>query len=48
MVAWLTKNTDKTNNQKYKLIKDLDWCLHKNIYIQKKQLQRLLDTQEPL
>jgi hypothetical protein len=29
MVAWLTENADKNNNQKYKLSKDLVWCLHK-------------------
>jgi hypothetical protein len=27
-VAWLTENTDKNNNLKYKLSKDLVWCLH--------------------
>jgi hypothetical protein len=27
-VAWLTENTDKKNNLKYKLSKDLVWCLH--------------------
>jgi hypothetical protein len=27
-VAWLTENTDKNNNQKYNLCKDLVWCLH--------------------
>jgi hypothetical protein len=30
-VAWLTENTDKNNNQKYKLSKDLVWCLHQKI-----------------
>jgi hypothetical protein len=28
MVAWLTENTDKNNNLKYKLSKDLVRCLH--------------------
>ncbi len=28
MVAWLMKNTDKKNNLKYKLSKDLVWSLH--------------------
>ncbi len=27
-VAWLTENTDKNNNLKIKLSKDLVWCLH--------------------
>jgi hypothetical protein len=27
-VAWLTENTDKNRNLKYKLSKDLVWCLH--------------------
>ena len=27
-VAWLMENTDKNNNLKYKLSKDLVWCLH--------------------
>jgi hypothetical protein len=27
-VAWLTENTDKNNNLKYKLSKDLVWCSH--------------------
>jgi hypothetical protein len=30
-VAWLTENTDKNNNLKYKLSKDLVRCLHQNI-----------------
>ncbi len=29
-VAWLTENTDKNNNQKFKISKELVWCLHKN------------------
>ncbi len=28
MVAWLTEDTDKNNNLKYKLSKDLVRCLH--------------------
>ncbi len=27
-IAWLTENTDKNNNLKYKSSKDLVWCLH--------------------
>ncbi len=27
-VAWLIENTDKNYNLKYKLSKDLVWCLH--------------------
>jgi hypothetical protein len=27
-VAWLTENIDKNNYLKYKLSKDLVWCLH--------------------
>jgi hypothetical protein len=30
-VAWLTENTDKNNNLKYKLSKDLVRCLHQRI-----------------
>ncbi len=30
-VAWLMENTDKKNNLKYKLSKDLVWCLHRKI-----------------
>ncbi len=34
-VAWLTENTDKKNNLKYKLSKDLVWCLHqKTIHLE--------------
>jgi hypothetical protein len=47
-VAWLTENIDKNNNLKFKLSKDLVWCLHQKKIIQKKQLQSLLNTQEPL
>ncbi len=28
IVAWLMENADKNNNLKYKLSKDLVWCLH--------------------
>ncbi len=28
MITWLMENTDKNNNLKYKLSKDLVWCLH--------------------
>jgi hypothetical protein len=30
-IAWLMENTDKNNNQKYKLSKELVWYLHKKI-----------------
>ncbi len=47
-VAWLMENTDKNNNQKYNLSKDLVRCLHKKIIHSEEAIARLLDTQEPL
>jgi hypothetical protein len=42
MVAWLTENTDKNNNLKYKLSKDLVWCLHQKIIHSEEAITKII------
>ncbi len=41
-VAWLTENTDKNNNLKYKLIKDLVQCLHQKIIHSEEAITKII------
>ncbi len=41
-VAWLTEDTDKNNNLKYKLSKDLVWCLHWNIIHSEEAITKII------
>jgi hypothetical protein len=41
-VAWLTENTDKKNNLKYKLSKDLVWCLHRKIIHSEEAITKII------
>ena len=41
-VAWLTENTDKNKNQKYKLSKDLVRCLHQKIIHSEEAITKII------
>jgi hypothetical protein len=43
MVAWLMENTDKNNNQKYNLSKDLVWCLHQKMIHSEEAITKIID-----
>ncbi len=41
-VAWLMEKTDKNNNQKYNLSKDLVWCLHQKIIHSEEAITKII------
>ncbi len=41
-VVWLTENTDKNNNQKYLLSKDLVWCLHQKLTHSEQEITKVI------
>ncbi len=41
-VAWLTENTDKNNNRKFKLSKDLVRCLHQKIIHSEEAITKII------
>jgi hypothetical protein len=42
-VAWLTENTNKNNNLKYKLSKDLVWCLHQKLIHSEEAITKIIE-----